>query len=110
MPWIIADDEGRVCHARQKVYNTRRGAKMGFAAALDNYLQCWFLYDDEDLDYNFYVSKKIPSDGSFLGNLLAQTNPPTKDLGEQQQRWDEIEAQFKSMYSIQEVDMTLTRK
>jgi len=109
MPWIIADDEGRICHARKKVYNTERGAKMGYRAALDNYLQCWYLYDDEDLDYNFYVSKTIPQDGSFLGNLLAKTNPPA-DIEKNEQRWGELTEQFNSMYSIQEVTMQLQVK
>ena len=111
MPWIIADDEGRICHARKRIYTTERGAKCGFAAALDNYLQCWFLYDDEDLNYHFYVDKKIPAGDSFLGDLLCNIHRDTiKDPAEQQRRWDELTEQFKSMYSIQEVDMTLTRK
>jgi len=108
MPWIIADDEGRICHARKKVYNTERGAKMGYKAALNNYLQCWYLYDD-DLDYHFYVSKVLPADDSFIGGLLSQVHP-VEVTDEKEQRWDELTEQFKSMYSIQEVTMNLQVK
>lgn len=105
MPWIIADEEGRICHARKKVYNTERGAKMGYKATLDNYLQMWYLYDEEDLDYGFYQRKMLKDD--WMNGLL------TADVDmsdEAEARWNELIEQFKSIYSIQEVTMSLGKK
>lgn len=106
MPWIIADEEGRICHARKKVYNTERGAKMGYRAALETYLQMHYLYDD-DLDYGFYLSKVLPQDESFLGQVLAAAAEPVTDVPFQERRWNEITQHFKSVYTIREVTMDL---
>lgn len=105
MPWIIADEEGRICHARKKVYNTERGAKMGYKAAIDNWMQCWYLYDEEDLDYGFYLRKRLHDD--FLNGIL------TADVDmsdEAEARWNELVEQFKSTWTIQEVTMSLGKK
>jgi hypothetical protein len=104
MPWIIADDEGRICEARKKIYNTEKGAKMGYRAALDHYLQMWYLYDD-DLNYHYYVQKS----GGLVGRLLTAAHP-VEFTDEKERRFNELTEQFKSMYSIQEMEMIRGKK
>lgn len=99
MPYIIADKNGVICEGRNKIYPTERGAKMGYKAALETFLQMAYLHE-EGLDYAYYLSRVIPDQPFAFTNV-----GDIEDIEHNARRWDELTAQFEATYSIEEFDL-----